>query len=261
VPFGTYETTSTEPRAIVALLFENHWNSTLPSELQNQLRETGDCEEKRAEFDLVEFFSDANLGNPVAATWFIIIQDACDCGDDTTTARPTTTRTVTTSVTKCRSTRTVTASVTKPCTTTGVSQDSADGGSKATGNFLNGTAPSTTSTTTSEATAVESSDHETSQTLASAGSATTEEGTGTVTEDLSGGTLTTLTFKPTVAWPLGTGTAANLGTSLRPSSTATSAPGLDVTAGTAGAVRDTKPALVGVIAALMTTAGFYWVFL
>lgn len=91
VPFATSEIASTGPHLIVALLFSEPFNYTLPMDLQRELSELDEC--SREEFDLNAFQTAARLGNPVAATWFTINNQEDESGDGTA-INPTVTRTI-----------------------------------------------------------------------------------------------------------------------------------------------------------------------
>lgn len=253
VPYGTPVTTSAEPHLIVTLLFGSRWNYTLSRQLQQELHEIGQCEDSRSKFDFVDFLGHARLANPVAANWFTVALNLeHDSADVVTTVMPTITRTVTAS-----------ASTTSSTFLTNSNTKAAGQNHNAPPTLV---VPITVPSSEGVATGGSTSDF-VSATLESSGQLATptavqpSEGTGTGSQSSADdslvsvvfSSLSTLTVNPTAA--LGAGTGAAVGTGgLVPTSTA--AVGL-----TAGGVRDAEPALVGALAALIVTAGFYWMFM
>lgn len=257
VPYGTPDITSAEPHLVVTLLFGSRWNYTLSRQLQQDIREIGQCEDSRSKFDFIDFLGHAGLVNPVAANWFIVAGNVeQENADVVTTVIPTLTRTVTASTSSSTfpansNTKTAGQNHNAPPTlvvpitvgkTAGVpsSEEIATGGS--TSDFVSATLESSEQLATP--TTVQLSEGTDTGSLSSAD----DNFVSVVFSSLS-----TLTVNPTAALGAGSGAATGTG-GLVPTSTA--AVGL-----TAGGVRDAEPALVGALAALMVTAGFYWMFM
>ncbi|KAH8904435.1 hypothetical protein BR93DRAFT_147437 [Coniochaeta sp. PMI_546] len=260
VPFGTPRTASTEPHLMVTLLFATPLNSTLPRRLQHQLRETGQCEDSRSKFNYVDFLVEAGLGVPVAANWFSVAWNIEQGNADyVTTVIPTITRTVTTSA--------LTASSTFPASnrtkTAGSNQNPPPTlvlpitGGKTAGVSWNEGMATKGSTSASGSTTLESAGQIMTGTVAQPSLRTNTSSWSSSNDSpvsLGASSLTTVTLNPTAA--LGGSSDAATGGTGGPAPTSTA--GLGVTA---GGVRDSEPALVGAVAALMVTAGFYWIFM
>jgi hypothetical protein len=263
VPFATSEIASTGPHLIVALLFSEPSNYTLPIDLQRELSELDEC--SREEFDLNAFQTAARLGNPVAATWFTINNQE-DRSDDGTAINPTVTQTVAASGSVHTSVgsekgesgyrTTITPTITHTVTASGTSSISsitssaytlsADVSSTVSGGPITLGQPVTGSQVFSNST--------TSSTYSSATGITNVSVNiiSSVTDTKS--SLTTLTLNPTAALPVTSGVISSIASFL-PSVTASA--GLTVTA---GGVRE-EPAFIAAVGALAAIVGVYWVFL
>lgn len=282
VPFKTNEEAPTGPHLIVALLFSEPVNSTMPSKLQRQLAETGRREESRAAFDFQHFLALARLGSPVAATWFIINENAKGNGggSDVTIITPTITKTVTAGASSASSSNIVNATAapaltsskalfnaTAPTLSAGFSDANGAGigsgasvtpgasanAGKTAGISANGTATSSSPFSTT------APPNQVATLSAGSRNITSSSSSEDDSESQGGSSLTTLTVNPTAALSGVAGAAGSTGTGSRASPTPSPSQ-TGVIQVTAAGVRE-EPAFLGAVAALTLTAGFYWIFL